>query len=221
MVRVSKIVGVLAVVVLMSGSAYAADPSDLKLSPYRSGVYVGAFAGYSWADLDYQEPDYPGYDRHPNINGFIGGPFFGYNYLVNKFVLGVEGDAGFGSFHKDADKSARNTYSAFDIDWNGHVRARVGYFSGPTLLYAAAGLALAGVKVDDTDPGWGEDSATHVGWTIGAGMEYALTTSLRARVEYLYDDYGSEDYRITGPYLYRAHVSLIAHTVRLGLSYCF
>jgi outer membrane immunogenic protein len=122
------------------------------------------------------------------------------------------------------DARALNYYSAFEIDWNAHIRARFGFLSGSTLLYVAGGLALAEVNVDDVDPGFGEDEARHVGWTVGVGVEHAMTKNLRARVEYLYDDYGSEDYAFTAfvPVLnYRANVDLTANTIRVGLAYQF
>jgi len=220
MVRISKIVVALAVVLLMGEGVHAA-PSDVKSSFNWSGAYIGAFAGYSWVDLEYFEPDFPGFERNPDIDGFTGGAFLGYNHRFDRILLGIEADAGLGDLDEGPDTTALNNYSAFDIDWNGHVRARIGFVSGPTLLYVAGGLALAKVTVDDTDPNWGEDNATHVGWTVGAGIEHAMTRNLRARVEYLYDDYGSKDYSITGLNTYRFNVDLNASTIRVGLAYQF
>ncbi len=221
MVRITKIVGVFIVILLMGEVAYAAEQTDVK-SPFNwSGTYVGAFVAQSWANLKYYEPDYPGFDRNPNIKGLTGGAFLGHNFKVDSMVLGVEADAGFGKLSEDPDKSASNSYSAFDVDWNAHVRARIGRNFDAVLLYVAGGLAFAKVTVDDTDANWGEDHATHVGWTIGAGVEHAITKSLRVRVEYLYDDYGSKDYTITGDYSYRSNVDLTAHIIRAGLTYYF
>lgn len=221
MVRFSKIIGALVAVMWMVEVAHAAGPTDVKSSVNWSGPYIGVFAGYSWLDLEYREPDFAGFDRNPNIDGFTAGAFLGYNWRFDRILLGAEADAGLGSLSEDSDKSALNDYSAFDVDWNAHVRARLGFVSDSTLFYVAAGLALAGVTVDDTDPNWGEDDATHVGWTVGAGIEHAFTKNLRARVEYLYDDYGDKDYAITGFYTYRANVDLTASIIRVGLSYQF
>lgn len=220
MVRISKIVGALALVMLMGEVAHAA-PADVRSSFNWSGAYIGAFAGYSWVNLDYHEPDFPGFDRNPDINGIAGGALSGYNHRFESILLGIEADAGLGDLDEGPDASALNNYSAYDIDWNAHVRARFGFVSGSTLLYVAGGLALAKVTVDDTDPNWGEDDGTHVGWTVGAGIEHAMTKNLRARVEYLYDDYGGKDYSITGSYTYRSNVDLTANTIRVGLSYQF
>ena len=220
MIRSVKIAGVFVALLFMDETAHASGPSDV--SPFNwSGTYLGVSVAHSWLDLKYYEPDWPGFDRNPDINGFTGGAFLGYNYQIDNILLGVEGDAGVGDLSEDADKSATNTYSAYDIDWNAHIRARIGCVFDTTLLYVAGGLAFAEVTVDDTDPNWGKDDATHAGWTVGAGIEHGMTKNLRARLEYLYDDYGNKDYTITGLYSYRANVDLTAHTVRAGLSYCF
>jgi len=224
MARILKIVGVLAAIILMTGAAHAAGPTDDKSSFDWSGVSIGAFAGYSWVDLEYYEPDYPGYDRNPDFDGFSGGVFLGYNYQFDSIVLGVEADGGYVDLSEGRDKNAlNNDYSAFEIDWNAHFRARIGFALDSTLFYVAGGLALAEVTVDDKDSGYGEDDATHVGWTLGTGIEYAMTKNLRARIEYLYDDYGSEDYKIGdgSGYTYDSNVELISHTIRVGLSFCF
>ncbi|PKN64261.1 MAG: hypothetical protein CVU57_15275 [Deltaproteobacteria bacterium HGW-Deltaproteobacteria-15] len=220
MTRIVRIVGVLAAVWLMGEMAHAA-PGDVGSSSNWSGPYIGAFAGYSWVDLDYSEPDFPGSERNPTINGVTGGAFLGYNHRFERILLGIEADVGLGDLDEGRDETAWNNYSAFDIDWNAHFRARLGFVSGSTLIYIAGGLAFAKVTVDDTDPGWGEDDATHVGWTAGAGVEHAFTRNLRARIEYLYDDYGKEDYSIDGFFTYRSDVDLTANTVRVGLSYQF
>jgi outer membrane immunogenic protein len=221
MVRISKMVVALAVFILLIGEMGHVYAGDTKLPVGWSGPYIGAFAGYSWIDLEYYEPDYPGFDRNPNIDGLTGGLLLGYNYRFDSFLVGVEADAGLGDLSESPDRSARNDYSAFDIDWNAHVRARLGFVSNSTLLYVAGGLALAGITVDDRDPGWGEDDATHVGWTVGVGIEHAITKNLRVRAEYLYDDYGSEDYAISGFPRYRSNVDLTGNMIRFGLSYQF
>ncbi|MFZ3045164.1 MAG: hypothetical protein WA151_04570 [Desulfatirhabdiaceae bacterium] len=102
--------------------------------------------------MKYSEPDYPGYEREPDLDGFIGGGFVGYNHQINCMILGLEIDAGWGDLSEDPDPGANNTYSAFDIDWNMHVLARIGLARNATLLYALGGMGIAGMTLDDTDP---------------------------------------------------------------------
>lgn len=195
-----------------------------RLAYNWSGFYAGGFAGYSWMKLKYHEPDWPGWpgaDRNPTLDGCVGGLFLGYNRQIKNMVFGIETDGGGGDLSENAHPGSMNSYSSFEIDWNTRVRAKVGVAFDKTLLFLASGLALAKVTVDDTDPMWGKDDAVHLGWTIGAGIEHALTKNLLMRLEYLYDDYGHEDYAITGPYTYKAKVDLDASTVRVGLSWHF
>ncbi|NLC71795.1 MAG: outer membrane beta-barrel protein [Desulfuromonadaceae bacterium] len=187
-----------------------------------SGVYAGIFGGHSWMKVKYHERGWGGLlDRDPTVDGGVGGFLLGYNQQINGMVFGLEADGGVGNLSEDAHAEAMNSYSAFDIEWNGHLRAKFGVPFDKTFFYLAGGLALAKVTVDDTDPGWGKDDAVHLGYTLGAGIEHALTKSLWVRLEYLFDDYGQKNFTVRGPYAYKAKVDMEASTVRVGLSYRF
>ena len=61
-------------------------------------------------------------------------------------------------------------------------------------------------------------SATYVGWTAGAGVEFAATEDLSIDLLYRYSDYGSQDITlnaVTEP------VSLTTHQVSVGLNWGF
>jgi len=214
---------------LMGGAARAADPAGIESPSDWSGAFIGAFAAYSWSDLDYHEQDWAGFERSPCMQGFSGGPLLGYSCRVSNIVAGLEADMGFGNLRDGPSDGpiTMNNYSAFKIQRYGHVRARLGFVTGSTLIYFAGGVSLADLIVldRDTDPDrallWGGDKGTHVGWTAGAGIERPVTEKLRARFEYLHDDYGCNTYLIDGIDPYRAHVDLSADTLRAGLSYHF
>lgn len=191
-----------------------------------SGPYAGAHAGWLWGQVDYHEPDFPGFAISPGLDGFQGGLLAGYNRQLERFVVGVEVDGGLGTADFGSGDSGGNGYSAFDLQWNAHARARAGYAFDRTLLFVAGGLAVARLKIDDTDPGFGDDSATSVGWTLGAGVERAVTDSLVLRLEYLYDDYGHASYTIAspaGPFFpsYQGETDLTAHTLRAAVAWKF
>ena len=57
--------------------------------------------------------------------------------------------------------------------------------------------------------------------TIGGGIDFALSENLIIRAEYLYDDYGSEDYHIVGLSEYDACIDLTGSTLRGGIAYKF
>ncbi|MEZ0214369.1 MAG: outer membrane protein, partial [Xanthobacteraceae bacterium] len=196
-----------------------------------TGFYLGANIGYAFADAD---AEYEGYTDSFSTEGFIGGVQIGYNYQFdNKVVLGVEADIEFGnpddnlSFEVPLVLNSWDSAS-YEIDYFASVRARLGYAFDHWLPYVTGGVAFGKGKGIGYDLGGnnptvdGKDSPVHVGWVIGAGLEYAITDNWTVRGEYLYYDLGSEDYSdtilgvpVTGT------VDLKIQTVRLGVNYKF
>ena len=85
------------------------------------------------------------------------------------------------------------------------------------LLFATAGIAIGEITKSDFTTGT-SNSNDLVGWTVGAGIEYALFGGLRARAEYQYVDFGSA---VSGlVYDHRAD-DLDIHSLRGGVSYGF
>jgi outer membrane immunogenic protein len=220
-----RVVGLASVLML---SPLAAQAESAQTSFDWSGGYVGAHLGWLWGDIGYREPGFMGVAISPDVDGLAGGALAGYSHRIDRLVIGLEADGGLLGASFDSDDGGGNGYSAFDLDWNTHVRARLGMALDRTLLYVAGGLAIAQLTLDDTDPGFGDDDAVHLGWTVGGGVEHAVTDSVILRLEYLYDDYGEESYTIALPPgqfsfpSYRAEVDdLTAHTVRAAVSYRF
>src|SRR5712691_11249551 len=83
----------------------------------------------------------------------------------------------------------------FSNPWFGTLRARAGYAMNNILLYATAGIAYGGGQID-----FGAVSESHsdFGWTVGGGMEVALTPHWSAKAEYLYVDLTGQNYALTG-----------------------
>lgn len=116
--------------------------------------------------------------------GFIGGGQIGYNHQIDRFVVGLEADLAWANLRAGASPIApAGTRST--LDFLGTVRGRVGYAMIDRFLpYATAGFAYGGSSV--RVPGLGSSSPTHVGWTVGGGLEYAITNNFTAKVEGLY-----------------------------------
>jgi outer membrane immunogenic protein len=114
-------------------------------------------------------------------DGAFGGVHAGYNLPDHSGLFGVEADVQF----------ARILNS--EVRWFSTLRGRIGLPSGNFLLYGTGGLALGG------------HGKTHVGWTLGAGVETALNQDLSVRLEYLYADFGKN-----------AGVDLNSHLIRVG-----
>lgn len=203
---------------LSCGAVHAADliieePLPIEPSAYDwSGLYLGAHAGYLWGTVDVSEGGV--IEAAGDISGGIGGLYAGYNVQMDNIVLGVEGDFGIAAVSGSGTLPQPADEYTYDLNWNGHLRARAGFAADQFLVYVAGGLAFANHTLSEDT--W-TDTQTHVGWTLGVGAEYAVTESIAVRAEYLYDDYGSADYLLDDPYT----VALKGHTVRLGVSVSF
>ena len=80
-------------------------------------------------------------------------------------------------------------------DWQSSVRLRAGYALDRTLIYATGGIAFADDKETVTlSLDTYSQTQTLTGWTIGGGVEYALTNGWIGRVEVRYTDFGKTNY---------------------------
>src|SRR5262245_48744607 len=70
---------------------YKAPPAGALPVAYDwTGFYIGGHVGYGWADKSWT--DSFGLATSHTSDGFLGGGQVGFNYQVNQFVFGVEGD---------------------------------------------------------------------------------------------------------------------------------
>ena len=146
--------------------------------------------------------------------GFIGGGQAGYNWQTGAFVLGVVTDFDGTSLSSSRNFSSApftgagflngdtlNVNSKASLDWLGTTRAKLGFVATPDnrlMVYATGGVAYGGgsshfnVYDSVTNSYWsGSPSSTRVGWTVGAGVEYAFTNNWTIGGEYLYANLGS------------------------------
>lgn len=203
---------------LMS-SAYAADlivdepaPVDVvDLGGNWDGPFIGVFAGYGWGTLTQGITDDVFTGDTLDLTGWFVGLDAGFNVTVGSgLVAGIVGDIAWSDINGE-DTSYPTT---FDVDWFGSVRGRLGFDGGAFMPYLTAGVAFAGATADyDGDV----DSNTHVGWTAGAGVEFAATESLSIDLLYRFSDYGEQTYAIVPD----ADLSFVTHTVQVGLHWNF
>lgn len=147
-----------------------------------SGPYAGVALGYGFSGRVKDK----NFDNTINTDGFVGGGFAGYNFQMDNFVAGVEGDIGYGGLKGD------NSNVEVKGGFNGSLRGRLGYAVSPDILpYITAGGAAQSVKLTDVA---GSDKKTMLGWTAGVGTEVKLTEQVFGRVEYRYSDYGNKTF---------------------------
>lgn len=183
--------GMVAVAAFVSPTL-AADLIDAQsANPWE--FYIGAHGGGVFGDGDYQ---FGGTSLDLDGDRAIFGALVGLNYRMDTVFFGVEGDVGFATGSFDFDFFGTNRDGCGNgawCDFNGHIRARAGLAATEGLdLFVAGGLALA--------DGSGGDSVfvdsnndMFVGWSIGAGVEYAPSDAWKVRLEVLHDDYGHRD----------------------------
>ncbi len=180
--------------IIAAGAASAADLPSRKgpvaapvyIPPVFTwtGFYVGANAGYGWGNVNAN-----GFANVGDLDGFVGGGQIGYNYQMGQFVLGLEADL------QGADLSSGNNLGLVRVktDYFGTVRARVGFAIDRFMPYVTGGWAYGNVKTSIPALAFSNDSSHTGGWTVGGGIEYAITNNLIAGVEYLYVDLGEKN----------------------------
>ena len=178
------------------------SPAYVTATPFGvynwNGFYVGANLGYQWGRVD---------SLSLNPRGIAGGLQGGYNWQTGQFVVGVETDLQIAS--------ADDTFAAYKFSnpWFGTARLRAGWAMNNILLYATAGLAYGGGKLDAFGS---SESQTHIGWAAGGGVEIGFTPHWSAKAEFLYVDLSERSYVLSG-----TSNGLASGVVRLGVNYRF
>jgi outer membrane immunogenic protein len=219
-------IGLLALTAAVPASA--ADLPPRGPMPYKApgyvmgfnwtGFYIGLHAGYGWgnsgggADLE---------------GGFVGGQV-GYNWQAagSPWIFGAELDSAWADFGRTDTFAAGALLvtAKTEADYMGSFRGRIGYAVWDrTMVYATGGLAWMNNEVSVTATTGAftvgiSESKTHIGGTIGAGVEHAFAPNLSGRVEYRYTSYGSETYFAS---LGGLSLDADSHTVNVGLNYRF
>lgn len=231
----------------------APAPAPVYMAPVFtwSGFYVGVNAGYAGDKFEYPfSGEALGgavvFGGKPSVtsSGALFGAQIGYNWqFASRWVLGVEADYqwsniegranvnGFiDAFGNSVDAGVR---AGSEVTSFGTVRARLGYGWDRALLYVTGGWAHGRVKssgsafVDVNGAPFLDVAAskrtTGNGWTVGAGLEYALTDNLSFKTEYLFVDLGDKTLLAvdTGRVAANLKVDTRFHVVRAGLNYRF
>jgi outer membrane autotransporter protein len=141
-----------------------------------TGFYIGGFGGAAAGRTDIGFVGDPTSGNRPWVLGGLGGLNLGYNYQVNNWVFGVEGDAAAVNLHGGRPAGSADGLSpgglsvAFSpafftaqdkTNWMATATGRVGYAWGRTLYYVKGGAAF-------------EDSSTSVNCIYGPTGQTAL-----------------------------------------------
>lgn len=137
----------------------------------------------------------------------VGGLFGGYNWQTGPYLYGLEADL-YGANLKRPVPSTAPGFGYEDVDppfsvirgktdLYGALRARLGYSFESYLVYATFGLAGANARVLATYPDLASGTVatarkdlSFLGFTLGAGVQYAITPNLALGLDYRYIDLG-------------------------------
>jgi outer membrane immunogenic protein len=159
--------------ILLAAPAFA---GEINSTVNWTGCYVGGNIGGAWGEVD---PGLSNKAQHPN--GFAGGGQIGCDYQFQpNWVIGLQGDFTGSAARDSSHYMISGNFDTFEtnIHWLASATARLGYTSGPWLLYGKGGAAWISARFQRTDLFFATfvntDTATHSGWTAGGGVEYAL-----------------------------------------------
>lgn len=203
-----------------AGVAQAATPGH---TGNWNGAYLGLEAGYGWGSIKQPYGDVGGpivsTEANASQGGGVVGGYMGYNWLfAPSWLVGVEGNMDWSGISGD-DNGSAGDINAFDQQWEGSLRGRLGYLATPSvLLYMTGGYSWmdASLKAKTALPE--SHTATFDGWTLGGGAEWEIDPSMALRLQYRYTDYTSQ--RVSFPVNgYDIGATPSINTVTVGISF--
>lgn len=128
----------------------------------------------------------------------------GIDQQFDNIVVGVVGEFGKSDI-RDSVSGFSTTPASYtmtrELDWVAAVRGRVGYAANTTLFYATSGVAYA--KIDNSfatsntaNAFSSRGSSTEWGYQVGGGIEQKLGRNFSIGLEYLYNQFNGDDYRV-------------------------
>ncbi len=227
---------ILAALLCAPGAAQAADLSSRPVAVVDSGFsWTGIFAGvqgggeFGTASGPFEFANQT--DATPysiDLNGGLLGGRIGYNWQVNSFVFGVEGDlnAILGAKGSQPNLLSSDTYY-YEVHanstWSADVLARAGVAFDRALLFVDGGIAFGAVttKYGYTGaPPALSVTTQRVGYALGAGLEYAFTRNIIGSAEYRYTDLGRTSFTDI-PFDTYDDVKFTSSAVIVGVAYKF
>jgi outer membrane immunogenic protein len=222
---------------------FVPPPPAFTWTGFYAGLNAGAIINNRTEAAYLALPGF-GFPFFNNTNGprrvsFVGGGQVGYNWQTGPFVLGVEADAQFRGGPLTPAPVAGVAFVGFPFgglgvnqDIGGHylgtLRGRLGYaFANNWLIYATGGGAFG-----HTWENFGFARTFNAGYTLGGGVEYAITPNWSIKAEYLFVDLGRNKnfnafaFAAANPFAgfgngFNSPFRSQAHIARLGVNYHF
>jgi outer membrane immunogenic protein len=214
---------VLVSVAALTGTAAAADLSRPAPQTYYkapvvapaynwSGFYLGLNGGGAFGRSTWDTTG--GFD----ISGGLVGATVGYNYQFGQAVAGIDADIDWADISGSSTTNCVTGCKTSDT-WLSTVRGRLGYAADRFMPFITGGLAAGDIKA--STPAFAGASTDRAGWTIGGGLEFAITNNWSAKAEYLYVDLGKFNCGLSCGVTATDNVSFTTNLVRAGVNYRF
>ena len=241
MKRLSVVLIATCAVISFTHAAFSADlPRKAPAAPVTptynwTGFYIGGYYGTAIGSQTGSTPTTlaGSHQGQTNVNkyGAMGGLTAGYNWqFAPHWLVGLEGEFGYLGINRSNIEFNDDTTVGLKTDWYGTARARFGYVTGPSLLYATGGAAFVhyrdefGGDAPNNTVASTSSSKTTASWTAGYGAETKLTRAWSAKTEYLFIDGGDNNDFIANPRGSPGVPSTFSHgyhLVKTGLNYKF
>ena len=184
-----------------------------------TGLYVGAQVGvirvngvtdapFNYADFSNGNGGLNRYTASPRWTGFTGGVNLGFDQQLGSVVLGGVGDINFDggsgnagyyyydNAHGGAGSGPTNNgeNADFSLNWDGSVRAKIGVPLDNFMPYITGGVAFGQANFTEHrtfGSGTYTGTANLLGYTLGAGLSYAVTDQIIVTGEYRHTNYNS------------------------------
>jgi outer membrane immunogenic protein len=236
--KLRVVAGALVLAAVTAASATSAQAADLPPAPPMpakapiayaprlfdwTGIYVGGHLGGGFSESSWSDPITGIGNGTFNNFGFLGGAQVGANVQFNRLVLGLEGDFSWTSL-KATSRDSIGEAIGTSVPWTSTITGRVGAAFDRLLVYGKGGLALAQDQSSLTDLGGNSATNSFVrkGWTVGAGLEYALDDHWSAKIEYDYLGFGAQALSFTTPLeKVGSNASLNVQEVKAGINFRF
>lgn len=210
-------------------AAFAADMKydypeiDVPLTPEHVGVdWEGFYAGFNlgYGIADELRSSTTGTFTDLILMGEHYGIQAGYNFQNDQLVFGLEASLSHSEIDVVGPCGNPNFTCSASIDTMATLEGRLGVAVDNYLLYGTAGLAY-GFGRANASPIYSGLGYQTAGYTLGAGVELAVTDTLSARVEYKFVDFNTVDTQAGVLNNSDTKLDVKTHLLKVGMNYHF
>ncbi len=189
------LVWVTAITAWLATHTVIADANAIGIDA-RQPDWRGHYVGFMYArGIGQSSVDLGSTDDTYRVDGDHGGLLLGHSWLIDRWLVGLEANIHIqeikGRRHHDGSSSRQHE----DYTWAAAAKTRFGYTAKPALADVHLGLLVGERHIFDADSNRGA-VASALGWTGGAGIEFALPAGWISRLEYVYQHLPQRRYHL-------------------------